>query len=507
MNVGGWNGYIVVNFYFVSFGYRMSFKFIINIISFVIFIYFLTFSFSFAKEQPEICSSTPDYIENLKNFSNDIFDILNWSSRKDNSSEWWDSENSNWMIDDIRHSVKQQVSSLKDKWKCPGLYINDLLMNSLSLPFALFVLLRQPEAVVRDYENLWDLSNNVRDNFLKICFKWFSYEELNSSEKQRLKQSIENYLNSNPLIKFKFNDKQKGLKYSTVYSFLYKLVNSHRELLLKLSHNDFSWNVADIKLDKLFACPKWKNNVVNWCLYFTDIKLNRDLVAKLMKDYRKCSFINIDILKELKNLDIKFWKKISKDIDRIKKAYKRLKETLTRIHDWLTDYEAELATNYRWRSFKKWEWSINPLEGKRLVFNIENNLQKERNEFIEPFKNLFWDQIVTYGKCYWNKETWKVTCIWRDFSFNNFQKLYEENFLKIINWTFYKIKSYQDLLVNEEVEMDPTPLTRLFPILTWKVDQAIALIWSRYKAGTLIRTLWKSCENQCSNLWWICWYY
>jgi hypothetical protein len=471
-----------------------------KIIFYIIAVFFL-FSFSSAEDTNPICNSEPDYITDLKDFVYDVISdvYVGWSSKN---------QNSNWMIDDLKSKIKQKEKEFKDSWKCAGFYINDLFMNAIRLPFSLFVLLKNPDAVIRDYQTLWDLSDLIRDKYLSLCYKWFIYEELPKEKINDLKKAIQFYNNSNPLITFDIDFSKPGITYSDVYSFVYRLVNLHREILLKMWSDTFAGVKQYLNAEFLTTC--WgrsakKVTFPHWCWYFKNLKLNESLLKNLMAWYKECSFVKVNFWKELSKMNTRFWKSINSDIKRITDAYNRLKDTLNHLWWGLTAYEAQLASNYRWRSYKPWQWSINPFESKRLIFKTEQNLQNERKEFIEPFRK-FWNNIIVYWKCIVNMFWWKK-CVWSEISKSNFNSFIKEQFLSTIWGTVDQIITYQNLLTKEEIKMDPTPITRLFPILTYKVDQAICLIWDRNKKWTIIRLLWKSCENQCSNIGGICWYY
>lgn len=440
----------------------------------------------------EYCDVTPDYVSKLYFLTNLNF----WFKKQPNLSQGfvWDSIN----------FFKNSISYWAWLIYCPSIYISYFLENSIFLSFWIFDLLTSPEPFIRDYKDLWQLADLIKYKTLNICYKWKSIHKLNDKEIENLKKALEQYLSSDPLIKFEYKN-LNWITYIDFYVFLYRLIKFHQEALIFSAWSSFESVNNKIKNFYNSYCD-WKKW---WCTYFYNFNLNNN-IFNIIANYDKCPFLKYDFFKNLWKINSRFKKDWKNSVERFKRAYERLKETLNNITSWLTDYEAYLATSYRWREYKAWTWWINPFTLKRFVFSVEQDLKKEWQEFKTPFAELSdriyraWNTVIDmYNTSKLNAMNITWDSKQRKYKQDLAQKMLKENIINALD----KIDALNAETLFKEVKMDPTPITRMFPDLTYFVTQGISVIWWKEYSDSLIWILWKACEKQCSNVPSICRYY
>ena len=450
-----------------------------------IFVFLSLFDFSFANQDVcshvdmNICDDTPDYVLDLENL---VYSLI-WEIKVENINQ-----------------LKQQV-----QW-CWKFVWNLFFQNIIQYSFSTIAILWKPEQVIRDYIYVWDLANLIRDKFFSLCRKGVLLEDIPQSEYEKIRSQFDIY-NQNAVIKLYLSDNLNWITRQDLFEIVYRLVNLHKELLIRITNDDVYKSLAKIKKIQFGYCnSRNATTTPSWCKYFSDVKIDKNLLKKIKTSYVCCPLVKTKFFEKLNKMLQKFSWDISKDTQRIIKSYYRLKETLENIWWGLTQYEAEMASKYWNKEFSTWEGWINPFDLKRLQVNIDKTkLKKQLNEFLSPFTWLM-QKISNVGKWLITNNWEKIPFTWTDIQ-NLYQDKMREQFKNTIINTVNDIIDDYNQIENYEIKADPIPITRIYPLISRYINQAIYLIWRRSNKWSITWFLWKACENQCQNVGWICWYY
>ena len=477
------------------FKYKKEKKVLIYVFS-LFFIPIFSTQLTFA--QADICNTSPEYIKCLTNLVNWVISKIKIKKKKEEKSS-------------LKNDVENFSKTLTDtavktvRW-CFKFYSNSILQNVNQVTLWIFSILKSPEPVIRDYEMLWELWDLIENRFFNLCEKWLIDKPIPEDAIKNLKNFFENYNSCNWILKIEKINIEPSTTRLDVFEFLNRLVNIHKEILTQITRWSLSENNLNFKLSKLYYCQPvwWTNNTPRWCKYF-DYEIDLQSLWFLKKQYTQCPFKKVNFFEEVNKLVTSFKNKISEDFDRIEKSYARLKETLSNLWWWLTEYEAELASKYWNKPFSAKMWGINPLALKRILFKSQQDLSKEWDEFKAPF--------VGFGKFLEAVGGALVDIFWKEKEIEEkyFQSVeqvkWKEEFVKTIVSTYKLMNENLNNLYVQQIQFDPTPITRMMPKITFEIKQATYLIWRKENEWSITWFLWKACENQCSNVWGICWYY
>lgn len=489
-----------------------------------------------------VCGATPSQIEDFITLAENILWVLwtkytagiqagqykvfwpwQWglywsiaSDRSNNSSIYRNIVN--WTL----RNIDQKQSYIRTTAVLLGTYTKDTITDGAMW----FAVVAQPWPMVRDYQRLLDIETIISDKIYELGIAWWYTRTIDSDSINSIRELFNNEVWWERI----FNDVyiQDDMKAKDILQVLRKLNNKHKNLVVL-------W--AETKSNEVEDIKKGNDTVV--------IDLNPNYRDKLKSDYHcarlwtkgkmQCSKQFSQFKKSIKNITKNFIETGPKaSLEKIKVASRRLRTRWQQIagntnNDFykenIKDYEdreAELLS-IQWVEKRTTPWLSGLLWGNisRSVINtiqdwklkipsIANSIKEWINELktTNTWINSMIKKDIQGEEKAENTSIWQsITNIWnsiKDFFWtekkSEITKTIEKNIVSnIINTTI----DHEKQLQRQSLASTDDSIDKLTDILI-TIRFLNTMIYNPWDESTIYENIVRTCELQCSNLWWTC---
>lgn len=475
---------------------------------------------SFAESEEskcEACFVSPEGIDDYMSFVSDVLSHLSSSTEKYYfDSDEFENEITKWF-----KNVAEWTIDLYEKiiWET-NLNVWLPFYSSLWLDFYNnFTIVRKPYPVVRDRKKLALLDQPMSDRSVFLNSRWIfdlAIPEDKLADINWLMWSLD-YLD---WVEFK-----NGISYWKVLSFVWKL-NMLNKWIFMYAVDDY-WESDDI-LEYIRFLKKW----YDWRVFFPPtFEINVIDHANYLHEQYKCVVFPDVYWKKCPSWDIDEFLKNIEDIaafsedwwdiqDQIQRSYNRLKAVMRDLWvDWfsniteedINDYEERkrmLVWQYYWSDEfydymdKWWMW---------WVWYAWESVKEESKELLEEINEDLLEPLDRAYSSIMDAEYWRVyeEKYTDDLKLSVDGDIVRDNFVAWMKNVYENVIAIESEYTKDVTIHDPVWVTKNFPDLSKLVYKWIVLVWSEDSENdnSLVHNMWEACELQCSNYWWICWYY